>query len=93
MNKTMNIALISIAIGILVFGLKYWAYWITGSVALFSDALESTVNVATALVAFFAIRVAAINVGGHGFDPLLCPAVHGFLQRVNIFTQIELHRM
>ena len=35
-------------------------YWITGSVALFSDALESTVNVATALVAFIAIRVAAI---------------------------------
>ena len=60
MNKTMNLALISIAIGILVFGLKYWAYWITGSIALFSDALESTVNVATALVAFFAIRVAAI---------------------------------
>ena len=60
MNKTLNIALISIAIGILVFGLKYWAYWITGSVALFSDALESTVNVATALVTFIAIRVAAI---------------------------------
>ena len=40
MNKTLNIALISIAIGILVFALKYWAYWITGSVALFSDALE-----------------------------------------------------
>lgn len=60
MTRAMNIALISIAIGILVFGLKYWAYWITGSVALFSDALESTVNVATALVAFFAIRIAAL---------------------------------
>ena len=60
MNKTLNIALISIAIGILVFAMKYWAYWITGSVALFSDALESTVNVATALVAYIAIRVSAI---------------------------------
>lgn len=60
MTRTQNIALASIFIGILVFGLKYWAYWITGSVALFSDALESTVNVATAMIAFFAIRVAAL---------------------------------
>lgn len=38
--------------------LKALAWWITGSVALFSDALESTVNVATAIAALIAIRVA-----------------------------------
>lgn len=84
MNKTMNIALISIAIGILVFGLKYWAYWITGSVALFSDALESTVNVATALVAFIAIRVAETpedenHPYGHHKAELMSAALEGAL--------------
>ena len=84
MNKTLNIALISIAIGILVFALKYWAYWITGSVALFSDALESTVNVATALVAFFAIRVAAIpedenHPYGHHKAELMSASLEGAL--------------
>ena len=36
-------------IGALVLAIKGLAWWITGSVALFSDALESTVNVATAI--------------------------------------------
>ena len=40
-------------------GLKYLAYWVTGSVALYSDALESIVNLITALVALYAIHVSA----------------------------------
>jgi cation diffusion facilitator family transporter len=91
MNKTLNIALISIAIGILVFGLKYWAYLITGSVALFSDALESTVNVATALVAFFAIRVAAIpedenHPYGHHKAELMSATLEGALIIIAAFV-------
>ena len=91
MNKTLNIALISVAIGILVFGLKYWAYWITGSVALFSDALESTVNVATALVAFFAIRVAAIpedenHPYGHHKAELMSATLEGALIIIAAFV-------
>ena len=91
MNKTLNIALISIAIGILVFALKYWAYWITGSVALFSDALESTVNVATALVAFFAIRVAAIpedenHPYGHHKAELMSATLEGALIIIAAFV-------
>lgn len=58
MNRTIKIALGSIAIGIVVLGLKTLAWWLTGSVALLSDALESTVNVATALAALIAIRIA-----------------------------------
>jgi cation diffusion facilitator family transporter len=91
MNKTLNIALISIAVGILVFGLKYWAYLITGSVALFSDALESTVNVATALVAFFAIRVAAIpedenHPYGHHKAELMSATLEGALIIIAAFV-------
>jgi cation diffusion facilitator family transporter len=52
-------ALWSILVGLLVLGLKLFAAWWTDSVALFSDALESTVNVAAAAVLWVALRVAA----------------------------------
>lgn len=47
----------SIVVALAVFGLKVLAWWITGSVALYSDALESIVNVVTAIAALWAIRV------------------------------------
>ncbi|SFI56331.1 cation diffusion facilitator family transporter [Jannaschia pohangensis] len=56
---TLKLAIGSILVGFAVLGLKAAAYWITGSVALLSDALESTVNVATAFAALIAIRIAA----------------------------------
>ena len=49
----------SIAVGLLVLALKVTAWWVTGSAALFSDAAESTVNVAAAIVALLALRFAA----------------------------------
>lgn len=58
MTGAMKLALGSLATGGVVLALKALAWWITGSVALFSDALESTVNVATAIAALVAIRVA-----------------------------------
>jgi len=59
MSNTLKIAAGSIVVGIAVLGLKLLAWVMTGSVALLSDALESTVNVATAIAALIAIRVAA----------------------------------
>ena len=59
MKKVIKLALSGIGIGVLVLVLKYAAYHLTGSVALYSDALESIVNVATALTAFFAVRLSA----------------------------------
>jgi cation diffusion facilitator family transporter len=55
-----RIAIGSIGIGCLVLGLKGAAWWVTGSVALYSDALESTVNVAASLLALGALHFAAI---------------------------------
>lgn len=52
-----RLAFWSIIIAIGVMGLKYFAYYITGSVALYSDALESVVNVIAAAAAFWAISV------------------------------------
>lgn len=56
-DKVTLVAFVSIVVALVVMGLKYTAYLVTGSVALYSDALESIVNLATALVAFWAIRV------------------------------------
>ena len=59
MDGAARIAATSIGIGLAVLGLKALAWWLTGSAALYSDALESTVNVAASLLAFGAIRLAA----------------------------------
>lgn len=49
----------SIAVAIAVMGIKYLAYLKTGSVALYSDALESIVNVMTAVIALVTIQISA----------------------------------
>lgn len=59
MKRVETIAAISVVVALGVLGLKAAAWWITGSVALFADALESVVNVAAALAALAAIRVSA----------------------------------
>ena len=56
-DRVRRLALISILVALIVVALKFWAWRLTGSVALYSDALESTVNVIAALVAWYAIRV------------------------------------
>lgn len=59
MSATLKLAVGSLLIGVVVLGLKALAWQMTGSVALLSDALESTVNVATAIAALVAIKIAA----------------------------------
>ena len=54
---TQKLALGSVAVGIAVLGVKLSAWHVTGSVALLSDALESIINVATALAAVWALHV------------------------------------
>lgn len=58
MSSSLKIAVGSIFVGLIVLGLKTLAWYLTGSVALLSDALESIVNVATAVAALVAISVA-----------------------------------
>ena len=60
MGRGQRIAAGSIAIGCLVLAMKGVAWWITGSAALYSDALESIVNVAASVIALAALRFAAI---------------------------------
>ena len=57
MSVSLKLAFGSIIIGFLVLGLKYLAYVMTGSVALYSDAMESIVNVAVAFAALCALYI------------------------------------
>ncbi len=56
-NRTLAVAAASLLVGLAVLGLKFLAWWLTGSVALYSDALESIVNVVTAIVALIAVTL------------------------------------
>jgi cation diffusion facilitator family transporter len=59
MGREQKAALASVGIGLVVLGLKFAAYWLTGSIALYSDALETTINVVAAAAAFVALGVSA----------------------------------
>jgi cation diffusion facilitator family transporter len=59
LNQVGRIAGGTIVIGIGVLAMKAAAWWLTGSAALYSDALESVVNVVASVVAFAALRLAA----------------------------------
>jgi cation diffusion facilitator family transporter len=59
-GSTAGIASVSVLVGVIVLALKYYAFHLTGSVALYSDALESIVNVAASVGALLAIRYSAL---------------------------------
>ncbi len=84
----------SIVVSLVVLGLKYVAFALTGSVSLYSDALESLVNVAAAVVALLAIRVAirppdADHPYGHTKAEYLSAVVEGALI---LYAAIEIVR-
>jgi cation diffusion facilitator family transporter len=58
MSITRRVALLSVGAAIVTLILKFGAYFLTGSVGLLSDAIESFVNLAAALIAFTAITIA-----------------------------------
>jgi len=75
---------LSLAIGVLVFAGKVLAWILTGSVAVFSDAMESIVNVVAALLLVWSLRMAAQPADrdhpyGHGKAEFLSAGVEGAL--------------
>ena len=82
MDRLTRVALGSIGVSILVLAFKALAWRVTGSAALFSDALESIVNVAAAVMALGAIRFSAQppdanHPYGHAKGELFAAAVEG----------------
>src|SRR6476619_5030300 len=51
-------ASLSLVVGIALLTIKFIAYYLTGSAAIFSDALESIVNVAASVVAAWSLYLA-----------------------------------
>jgi cation diffusion facilitator family transporter len=58
-EKLTRFAWLSIAAAVVTIALKTAAYYFTGSVGLLSDALESLINLAAAIVALFTLKIAA----------------------------------
>lgn len=79
-----RLMLLSVAAAVVTIVLKLLAAWITGSVGFLSDAMESVVNLAAALVGLWAVRLAArpADLGhhfGHGKAEYLSAALEGAL--------------
>ncbi|MBW8307153.1 MAG: cation diffusion facilitator family transporter [Thiobacillus sp.] len=77
-------AWLSIAAAVATILLKGWAWWITGSVGLLSDALESFVNLAGAMMALAMLTLAERpaddnHAHGHGKAEYFSSAFEGFL--------------
>lgn len=58
-TRLQRMALLSAATALLTLALKFWAWALTDSVGLLSDALEGLVNLAAALFAFTVLTIAA----------------------------------
>ena len=70
-NLKLKAARISIVVGIALLALKTFAWRLTGSAAVLSDAAESTINVVASVFAYWSIRVSALPADenhpyGHG---------------------------
>ena len=91
MNRVERIAAGTIAVGVLVLALKTGAWWLTGSAALLSDALESVVNVVASGVALIALRLAAMppdatHPYGHDKAEFFAAVIEGVLIIVAAFS-------
>lgn len=60
MKSVSRFAIQSLGVALVVLALKTAAYWVTGSIALLSDALESIINVVVAGAAYVALRVSSM---------------------------------
>lgn len=70
--------------GVSLFGIKMWAWYITGSVAVFTDALESTVNIVSAFLGLYSLYLSAKprdsdHPYGHGKVEFVTSAIEGTL--------------
>ncbi len=82
--NSLRIALWTLLVGVLTFLFKLFAYRLTGSVAVLSDALESLVNLAAAVGMLYAIRYASrppdeSHPFGHSKAEYLSAVVEGVL--------------
>lgn len=73
---------IVVVLGFTLLFIKYLAYWLTGSVAIFTDATESIVNVVAACVGIYALYLSAQPADknhpfGHGKIEIVSSSIEG----------------
>ena len=73
---------IIVILGFTLLIIKYFAYWLTGSVSIFTDATESIVNVVAACVGMYALYLSAKPADknhpfGHGKIEVISSAIEG----------------
>ena len=73
---------VALGVGVVLTGVKFLAYFLTGSAVIFSDALESIVNLVAALFALYSLAVAhrpadASHPYGHGKVEFLAAGIEG----------------
>ena len=83
-NQRVRIAQLNIVVSLFVLGLKFLGYYVSGSTAIFSDALETLINVLTAVTALVVIRLVAMPADenhpyGHGKLEFFSSAFEGGL--------------
>ncbi len=83
-DPALRMARWSVAVGVAVFAIKWAAWRLTGSVAIYSDALESIVNIVAAVAALIALSVAvrpadATHPFGHTKAEYLSAVIEGAL--------------
>lgn len=84
MKKSLQLQRNLAFLAILLLGIKLLAWWLTGSVAVYTDALESIVNVFTGLFGWYSLWLAARprdrnHPYGHGKVEFISSAIEGLL--------------
>ncbi|PZR12943.1 MAG: cation-efflux pump [Azospirillum brasilense] len=84
MTRAVRFGLYSIGIGVAVLATKFAAWWVTGSVALYSDALESIINIVAACAATLALWISsrpadADHPYGHGKAEYISAVLEGVM--------------
>lgn len=82
LRQRLKVLFISLALSFVIMGIKWWAYAVSGSVALKTDALESFINIVAVIMAIVAIyqseRPADSNHPyGHGKIELFSSTIEG----------------
>lgn len=83
-KKYIRFQMLAVAVGIVLFGVKFLAYYLTNSTTIFSDAMESIVNVAAGSFALYSLILASKpkdrdHPYGHGKIEFISAGIEGTL--------------
>jgi cation diffusion facilitator family transporter len=84
LNNKKRTILLSLAVSILVMGLKFWAFYVTKSNAVLTDAAESIVNILAASFALYSLYLVSMpldknHLYGHGKIEFFSSGIEGLM--------------